>query len=160
MGHFLWSSRPPTQLPAFCVCFADLESHLEAACVDVLTRLFNICFSPYLAKTETSARVCEESRLQNPTNGSPPQSIWHTTKWGIPPLPPDSSEVTPNVYAAHRDFWLFDSFKYMWPKLLGSYFCRWVIAWNPVSGPCACGVRARTVELFGILTTVPCWQLL
>lgn len=24
----------------------------------------------------------------------------------------------------------------------------------------ACGVRARTVELLGILTTVPCWQLL
>lgn len=29
MGQFLWSSRLPTQLPAFCVCFADSESHLD-----------------------------------------------------------------------------------------------------------------------------------
>lgn len=171
MGQSLSSSWFLPHQPVFCICFTNLDSHLEPARVDVFTRLLNFLlffsfFLPYLAKTETSVYRDGKwiAEIDNPLP-TPTQSVWHTKKRGIPPLPFW-------LICSHSQWQLCDmgfSFflciyiyvtKTPWP-----YLCRWVMIMcfhvqRVRAGACVCAVRARTVELFGILTTVPCWQLL
>lgn len=119
-------------------------------------KAFKHYFSPYLAKTETSARlcvcVCEESVLQNPTNAPPKYlPLW---------LICSHSQWLCLFFFLHFLIYLNTCDQNSWVLFLQMSDCMKSRVRRVRACASTCAVHARTVELFGILTTVPCWQLL
>lgn len=170
MGQSLSTFWFPLHQPVFCICFTNLV-HIWSLHALTFLQGFQILFYLFFWLTLLKLKpVCAgvESGLQKLTTPSLPPSplppkVSNTQRSeGSLLSPSDSSAVAPHGKYVWCGF--FSSFFLclhirMWPKLFGLICADEWWACNSMSVR-VCAVRARTVELFGILTTVPCWQLL